>query len=141
MLLPMTLRRHRMQETHQVGTAIGHCGIDYLSLTRVAPFQQRGKNSSDDQHPAATEVAYHIKWNSWFLFFPANGCQCTGQRYIIYIMAGCLCKRATLAPARHARVDKPGVVLHTYIGSGAQSFHDAWPEAFQQYISCADQLV
>ena len=54
------------------------------------------------------------------------------------IVPRCVSDRPILAPARHARINEPGIAGERHIGAEAKALHDAGPQALDEHVRFLD---
>ncbi len=139
LVVPHAAGPEPMDVGHERGHAVCHRRVDHLSLAGSLGFEQCADDAEGQQHPAPGEVAEEVQGNGWRTVGISERVQGAGQRDVVEVVSGSLCKRSLLAPAGHSPVDQGRVECEAFVGPETEPLHDSRSVALDETVSVGDQ--
>ena len=124
----------RARHRGEIGGALGHRGVDDLTLPARAGMGERGEQARHEEHRAAAEVGDVVDRRDGRPVRGADAVQHAADREVGDVVPGGRGERAVLAPTGHPPVDQPRIAGVHVRRPDAEPFRDTWPEAFDEQV-------
>ena len=131
-VLPRAGREHAVHHRHEGCGAVGHGRVHHLPLAGTPGFEEPTHHAEGEIEPAPAEVADEIESGDRGAAPRADRVQRTGEGDVVDVVSGRVSDGTFLPPSRHAAVDEPRVAGEAFVGTEAEPFGDAGPEAFDE---------
>ncbi len=131
---PETACEQTVKHRHHRRAAVHHRGVDDLALAGACCLEHGRQQTHREIQRAAAKITHQVERQRRRPVRVTDTAERAAQRDVVGIVAGGVCQRAILSPARHAPVDQPFVSRHAGFGTQPELLHDAGPEAFENGV-------